>query len=269
MTPKIIGITNEKGGVGKSTMAATIGGGLAARGHRVLAIDTDPQGHLARLMGLPEEDGLYRLIVEKADWDSVLRGVPPASYLQNIDDVDERACYDLVPSSTRTAAIASLEQDPFVLQDRIAEIVDDYDVVLLDTAPTASMFDAALYLAADAFIYVTVCEALAFDGINKSLAKIERFGRKRAQTGAGPNRLLGIIPNMVRARTENHRMNLELLAQHFGDLVWPPIAERTVWTEASNYGRLVFAYKPDSGVAADAWELVGQAERALGLCRQD
>src|SRR5690606_15570436 len=132
------------------------------------------------LMGLCEEGCVCGLIVETAGWDSVLRAGQPTSYLQSIEDAAARAAYDLVPSSTRTAAIASLEQDPFVLQDRLAEIIDDYDVVLLDTAPTASMFDAAIYLAADAFVYVTVCEALAFDGLNKSLSKIERFGRKRA-----------------------------------------------------------------------------------------
>ena len=150
-----------------------------------------------------------------------------------------------------------------MLADRLAEVADAFDVVMIDTAPTASMFDASIYLAAEAFIYVTLCEALSFDGIRKSLAKIERFSRKRAQYGALGNRLLGILPNLMRAGTENHRMNLEILTEEFGKLVWPAVTQRTKWTEASNYGQLVFSYAPDSGVASDAWEVVDQVERAL------
>src|SRR5690606_21336469 len=77
---RTIAVTNEKGGVGKSTMAAHIAAGLSLRGRTVLLIDTDPQGHLARLFGMDAEDGLYRLIVEKAGWGDVVREVPEAAY---------------------------------------------------------------------------------------------------------------------------------------------------------------------------------------------
>lgn len=260
---RTIAVTNEKGGVGKSTMAAHIAAGLSLRGRTVLLIDTDPQGHLARLFGMDAEDGLYRLIVEKAGWGDVVREVPEAAYRPaSLADRQAGGGLYLLPGSTRTAAIASLEQNPWVLTDRLdelAEALPEFELVVMDTAPTASMFDASIYLATDAFIYVTVCEALSFDGINKSLAKIERFGRR----GTSSQRLIGILPNLIRARTENHRMNLKNLAEAFGDLVWKPVAQRTVWTEASNYGQLVFAYAPESGVAADAWEVVDQAEEAI------
>lgn len=260
---KTIAITNEKGGVGKSTTAMHIAAGLAIHGMRVCVVDTDPQGHAARLVGLAEEDGLYNLLVENADWQDVLRFVPPERY--STPDQPPTGKMFLLPSSTRTSALPVLVEDPFLLDERLDELGEgfDFDVCILDTAPTASMFDSSIYYAADAFIYVTVCEALAFDGIRKSLAKIDRFGLRRQRQGQDGNRLLGILPNMFRARTWNHRTNLETLAEAFPGLVWKPVAERTKWTEASNYGLLVFAYAPTSGEALDAWEMVDQAEGAI------
>jgi chromosome partitioning protein len=260
---KTIAITNEKGGVGKSTIAAHWAAGQAIRGKNVCLIDTDPQGHAARLLGMPEEDGLYKLLVDNADWRDVLRLVPPERY--SVPDQPAAGKLFLLPGSTRTAVLASLIQDPFTLDDRLKELGDQFDFGLcfLDTAPTASMFDSTIYFAAGAFLYVTLCEALSFDGIRKSLAKIERFGLKRAEYGQNANHLLGIVPNMFRARTTNHRMNLENLAAAFPGQVWKPVAERTKWTEASNYGKLIFAYAPTSGEAHDAWELIDQAEGAL------
>lgn len=277
---KTIAVTNEKGGVGKSTMATHLAAGFAVRGQNVCIVDTDPQGHAARLVGLPEEDGLYKLLVENADWRDVLRAVPPDHYATPDHDwrggreahaVSEIPLSNrpagklfLLPGSTRTAVLASLVQDPFMLDDRLKELGErfDFNLCILDTAPTASMFDSTIYFAANAFLYVTLCEALSFDGIRKSLAKIERFGLKRAEYGQAANHLLGIVPNMFRA-TKNHRMNLANLAAHFPGQVWKPVAARTKWAEASNYGKLIFAYAPTSGEAGDAWALVDQVEGAV------
>lgn len=259
----VIAIANMKGGTGKSTVATHLGAGLAMRGRKVCLIDTDPQGHAATLLGLPKEDGLYSMIVDKANLTEIIRPVLPEVF--SLPDDPPQGRLFLLPSSHKTHVIPFLEQDPFLFGERIEEMADlfGFDVVIIDTAPTASMFDASVYLATDGFLFVTECETLSFDGIREGLTQIQRFGKKREDRGERPNRVLGIIPNKVRLSTLNHRRNLEKLHEAFPNLVWQPISQRTIWTEASNYGQLVYAYAPSGGAVNDAWGIVDQAERVM------
>lgn len=259
----IISIANMKGGTGKSTVATHVAAGLALRGQEVCVLDTDPQGHAATLLGLPKEDGLYKMIVEKANLTDIIRPVPPEVFTPPNQTPAGRLF--VLPSSHKTHIIPFLEQDPFLFGERLEEMADlfAFDTVIIDTAPTASMFDSSIYLATDGFLYVTECETLSFDGIREGLVQIRRFSKKREDRGERPNRVLGIVPNKVRLSTLNHRRNLEKLHEAFPDMVWQPIAQRTVWTEASNYGQLVFAYAPGGGAAADASILVDQVEKVL------
>jgi chromosome partitioning protein len=260
----VISIANMKGGTGKSTVATHVAAGLATRGQKVCVLDTDPQGHAATLLGLPKEDGLYNMIVDKANLTDIVRPVSPDVY--TTPDKPPAGGLFLLPSSHKTHVIPFLEQDPFLFGDRLQEMGDlfGFDTVLIDTAPTASMFDSSVYLATDAFIYVTECEMLSFDGIREGLMQIKRFGKKREDRGERPNRVLGIVPNKVRLSTSNHRNNLEKLNETFPGMVWKPIAQRTIWTEASNYGQLVYAYAPTGGAADDAWTLVDEVEKVIG-----
>ena len=259
----VISVTNMKGGTGKSTMATHIAAGLAIRGSKVCVIDTDPQGHAATLLGLPKEDGLFAMIVDKANLTDIVRSVPPAVY--TTANRPPAGKLFLLPSNHKTHTIPFLEQDPFIFGERLDELADlfNFDVVVIDTAPTASMFDASVYLATEGFIYITECETLSFDGIREGLGQIKRFSKKREAQGAPPNRVLGIVPNKVRLSTSNHRRNLEKLHEAFPDKVWEPIAQRTVWTESSNYGQLIYAYAPQSDAERDAWTLVDRTERIL------
>lgn len=259
----VLSIANMKGGTGKSTVATHIAAGLAMRGRKVLVLDTDPQGHAATLLGLPKEDGLYQMIVEKANLTDIIRPVSPDVF--SPPRAKPSGHLFLLPSSHKTHVIPFLEQDPFLFGDRLEEMADlfGFDVVMIDTAPTASMFDASVYLATDGFIYVTECEMLSFDGIREGLAQISRFGKKREARGDIPNRVLGIVPNKVRLSTLNHRHNIAKLHEAFPGMVWDAVAQRTVWTEASNYGQLVYAYAPSGGAADDAWKLVTQTEKVI------
>ena len=259
----VISVTNMKGGTGKSTMATHIAAGLAIQGSKVCVLDTDPQGHAATLLGLPKEDCLFNMIVEKANLTDIVRPVLPEVY--SAADRPPAGKLFLLPSNHRTHTIPFLEQDPFLFSERLEEMADlfNFDVLVIDTAPTASMFDGSVYLATDGFLYVTECETLSFDGIREGLGQIKRFSKRREAQGAPPNRILGIVPNKVRLATLNHRRNLEKLNEAFPDKVWEPIAQRTVWTEASNYGQLLYAYAPNSDAEEDAWALVDRTERIV------
>lgn len=255
---KIIAVTNRKGGVGKSTISAHLAAGLAIMGYKVLLSDTDPQGHAGRLMGMDDDDGLYNLLVEEASMSDVIRAVPVEAYAQ-----ESKGRLFLLPSGGKTYALSSLVQDPFLFGDRLQEIDGVMDVVILDTAPTASMFDSSIYLAAQGFIYVTQCEALSFDGINKGFDQIKRFNRKRVENGLPSAEVLGIIPNLMKAGTVSHRTNLEALAGAFPNLVWTPVTTQVKFSEASTFQQLVYAYAPGSNAALDMWRIVERAEKAI------
>jgi cellulose biosynthesis protein BcsQ len=92
---------------------------------------------------------------------------------------------------------------------------------------------------------------------------MERFGVQRRQYLGRDSRIIGIIPNKMRADTRNHRHNISKLAAAFPNLVWPPVTLRTIWTEATNAEELIYTYAPSGPEAADAWRLVDRTIKVL------
>lgn len=262
---KIIAVTNRKGGVGKTTMLTHVAAGLATMGYRVGVIDTDSQGHAGFMLKMPDENGLFEALIEKAPLEEVVRLVPPEHY--STPDQPARGSLYLLPSSDKTYKIPFelAPDESFLFLQRIEDMVEQFtlDVVLIDTNPTMTMFDGAVYLAADGYIYVTECERLSFDGINKAIDQMERARSSRKRYLGRDSRILGIIPNKMRARTHVHRYNIAKLGERYPGLVWSPVILGTIWTEASNLQELVYTYAPGGDEAANAWRLVGETEKAI------
>lgn len=258
---KIVAIANRKGGVGKSTVATHLAGALARRGQNVLLIDTDPQGHAGLCLGIRKESGLFRLLVDNAPFEEVLRPVNPA----NITTADDQQIGHLfaLPSDERTQVIPMLEQNPFAFMQRLEEIDSVFDWAILDTAPTVTMFDGAVYLATQAFLYVTECEKLSRDGLANGLKQIKDFAPQRQ--GMPAAYILGIVPNKLREKTQNHAANLDAIRERYGDLVWEAIPQRTTLTEATNFGKLIWAYAPSSDAARLMDRLALQFEQAVAV----
>lgn len=260
---KIITLLNEKGGVGKTTLATHIAAGLAIRGYRVVLADADAQGHATISLGLAKEPGLYNLLVRDTPFQDVLRHVPPEWYQPADDAVNNGGELFLVPSNIETRSIATQISDAFTVLNRFSQLHGDIDVVIFDTSPTPSLLHGSIYLATDAIIYPTKCEYLSFDGLDFSLLHRQRMEPARNQWGLSPISILGIVPMMYRANTVLHQENLSDLRRQFGDVVWPEIAMRTGWAEASNISQLVYTFAPTSEAANEAWQLVDRVERYL------
>jgi chromosome partitioning protein len=253
---QVYAVANRKGGVGKSTVATHLAGALAARGQNVLLVDTDPQGNAGMCLGLKRGPGLFNLLVDKADFQEVVLPVHPQVIMPADEEVRGRLF--VVTSDDKTQVIPLLEKNPFALQERLEEVEGLFDTVILDTAPTVTMFDGSVFLATQAFLYVTLCEKLSLDGLLSGLAQIKEFMKQR-QT---PIEVLGILPNNFRD-VSNHHANLELARERFGNLVWDPLPQATVISEASSVGRLVFAYSPTSKAAAVMLSMVDRFLEAV------
>jgi chromosome partitioning protein len=248
----VITIGNEKGGVGKTTTCTTLAAGLAHRGKRVLLIDGDAQGHATRALGLQKEPALYNWLVRHADYNDVMRPVPPERY-----GVEKGGNFFIVPSNVETRNIATSISDAYAVADSLEPLGDVFDYVFIDTSPTPSLLHGAIYLATDYMIYPTLCEYWSFDGLSESL------GRRQSVQHVHQIKILGIIPYRVRLQTLEHSENLERLKQQFGELVWEPVTESIVWAEATAFQLPVFVHAPDHAAAKTAWQLVDHIQALL------
>ena len=248
-------VTNRKGGVGKSTIAAHVAGGLALRGLRVGLIDTDSQAHAGLMLGVRDGNGLYAALVEHKPLNHVVLDVPKYENLW------------LISSGDKTFRIAHemSESDSFAFVELCDRFAEQYklDVIIVDTAPSMSKLDGAIYLATDGFIYPTECEMLSLDGLREAIDQMKRFAATRQRYIQRDTEVIGIIPTKMRPNTSLHRHNIAMLAEAFPGLVWTPIRLKTLWAEATNAYELIYSYAPNGEEATDAWAVVERVQRGL------
>jgi len=255
---KVLTLLNEKGGVGKTTLAVHIAAGLAIRGHRVLLIDADPQGHATVAFELKKEPMLHDLLVRDIPFQQAVRRVPPKIY--GLPEEPPKGELLVIPSDVSTKVIPLMTSDVMVVRNRLAELDKIIDIVIFDTAPTPSLLHGSIYMSTDAIIYPTKCEFLSFDGLVESLKHREEAASPRRQLGLGDIRIGGIVPTMYRAGTQADEYGISVLKERFGGLVWPEINLRTVWNQASFARRVLFNFAPETKAAREAWRTVEHAE---------
>ena len=225
----VIGILNQKGGVGKTTSAVTLGHGLANAGYRTLIVDLDPQGHVAQALGREKSPGLYNwLVVDR----------PLETIVQNI-------CtnLDILPSDKTTeAAKRHLHQVYFserILRDRLAAA--SYPVIILDSAPSMDILQVAALVAAQFLLIPSKLDALAIDGVNEILRSYAEI----AMAGEGRSGGYAILPTFFDRVTKETLMQFDELIGAFRDHVWPPIPSDVKAREAPAFGQSLWDYAPD------------------------
>lgn len=227
---KTIAIANQKGGVGKTTTAVTLGHGLALRGQRVLLVDLDPQGHVAFALGMKKAPGLHRLLCNRTPLDDVA--------------VQARENLDMIPSdkSTENAKrfVNSLNFREKVLLNALKGAVH-YDFVLLDLAPSLDVLHVAALIASNWVLIPTRLDAMALDGVNEILRSVAEI----AQQGYVMDGY-SIVPTFFDRTTNETMAQLQLLVECFGARVWPPVPRSTKIREAAAYGQTPWEYCPQS-----------------------
>lgn len=257
---RVITFLNEKGGVGKTTLAVHMASGLAVIGYRVLLIDADPQGHATVSLNIAKEAGLLNLIVNDWDFSEVLR--KPSSEVYSLPEREPKGELYVIPSDVAVRAIPGAIDDVTILAQRLEEIEDDIDVVVIDTSPTPSLLHSSIYLATDGILFPTECEYLSIDGLANSVNRRQNFDPMRLQINRQPIEIIGIVPNKYERKTVLHNEHLKLLLKNFGRNVWTPISKYTSWREASSARRTIWNVGPQTRAAEEGWKFVTRmAER--------
>ncbi len=249
----IIAITNQKGGVGKTTTSSALMDGLHSRGARVLGVDLDPQGSLGFCLGLDIENcaTIY----------DVLKGT------QNIRDVImESDCGDILPSNILLSA-AELEFNrpgrEFLLKNCLAEVEEEYDYIIIDTPPALNVLTVNAYVAADGLIIPMAPEILSLLGVSQIRETIDTVRR----CYNGRLRVLGIVLNKYNQRFTLNRDVLEMteqIAQQLDTQVFQSkIRTGVAVAEAPAHGESVLSYAPSSKPAVDFRALLEEIIKEL------
>lgn len=257
---KTIALINQKGGVGKTTLAVTLAAGLAVAGKRVVLVDTDPQGNVAKWFGMPEEAGIYDLLIKEQPVGRLLRLVPAEKWSPSAAPGGALA---ILPGNgrTTTAGVAlAVDRAPSdVLRKRLEPLArSGIDFCILDTSPTVTELMLNVFVASDFCIIPTEPAMLSVNGVTKTA---DRIALVRDNV---PLEVIGVVPNKVKARTLEHQQNLATLRELYGDLVWPVVNHRVRWEECPAYAKSIFAYEPARSAAVrEAAMFVGTFWRAM------
>jgi chromosome partitioning protein len=236
----VIVFANQKGGVAKTTTTLNLGVALRETGKRVLVIDLDPQGNLTMSQGMNPD------AIERSMFDVLVHRVPISDVIHTVEVDIAVASIDLAGAEMALSALIGRER---ALEKALVEVRDRYDYILIDTPPSLGLLTINAFVAADGVIVPVQCEYLSLRGLvqlENTLAMVRENLNTRVH-------VQGIVPTMYDGRTLHAREAIEILEEHFGDLVYKTRIRKTIrYAEAPVKGSSILRYEP-SGPAAQGY----------------
>jgi chromosome partitioning protein len=233
---RIYVIANQKGGVGKTSVAVNLSASLAHYGRRVLLVDLDPQGNATTGSG-----------IDKSACEKTVYGVLLGEYGLREATVTAEGAYDVVPSNRELAGaeveLIGMEKREFRLREAFAGSTDAYDFVVIDCPPALNMLTVNGFAAADAVIIPMQCEYYALEGLSDlvgTLRKVKQNLNPRIEIEA-------LVRTMYDPRSTLTVQVSEELKRHYGAKVFDTVIPRNIRiAEAPSFGKPVLLHDPGS-----------------------
>ncbi len=233
---KVLAVTNQKGGVGKTTTAVNLSACLAALEQRVLMIDLDPQGNATTGCGIAKRSALpsvYQMLIGRSTLAEVR--------------IKTEFGFDLLPANRELAGaeveLIEMGGREYRLREALAGAGDEYDFILLDCPPALNMLTVNGLVAAQAVMIPMQCEYYALEGLTDLVATL-----KKVRANLNPVlEIEGLLRTMFDPRSTLTQQVSAELESHFGAKVYRTIVPRAVrLAEAPSYGKPVIAFDPSS-----------------------
>ena len=262
---KVIAITNQKGGVGKTTTAINLGASLAANDLHVLIIDSDPQGNATTGLGVPklsDRPTLYQVLLGEEEMASAVVHT-------------EFEGLDIIPSDKNLVAanleLIDLDHRESRLQNKIETIRDQYNSILIDCPPALDLLTLNAMVAADSVLIPIQCEFFALEGVSQLIDTIDRV-----RDSFGTNlKVEGVLLTMYDDRMNLTRQIERDLREFFNTTVFQTVIPRSIrLAEAPSFGKPILTYDVRSRGAESYIQLAkeilahehsaGQAAQGIG-----
>ena len=245
---KVISITNQKGGVGKTTTAINLSAALGKLKKKTLLIDIDPQGNTTSGVGFDRRE------IENSSYNMLIGEVQA----QDVIVKTEFDNLDLVPSSKNLAAaeleLANLEKRESALKGAINSIKENYDYIIIDCPPSLGLITTNVLSASDSLLVPIQCEYYALEGLSQLMNTVKRIKR---QYNPELN-LEGILLTMCDKRLNLTQQVIKEVKKHFPNKVFNAIIPRGVkMSEAPSFGKPVI-YFDKNCKGSDAYMLLGK-----------